>query len=90
MSLALKNVTSLQGKSSSFCFHLQFFFSHDAWFKNHDSLCFPVGKLVRHLRQSCVAVFSLTSTGVTVKEALSPSHKVTSMPAEVEPLKEYQ
>ena len=66
------------------------FFSHDAWFKNHDPLCFPVGKLVRHLRQSCATKFVMSSDGVKVKEALSPDHTVVSKPADVEPLKEYR
>ena len=69
---------------------LHIFFSHESWFKQHDPLVFPLGKLTRHLRQAPKVDYILTSDGVQVVEALTSDHEVISHPAEVEVMQEYR
>lgn len=77
----------------SYCFSSEIlfpFFRHEVWFQQHSPLCFPLGKLTRHLRQAPKVDYILTSDGVQVVEALTSDHEVISLPAEVEVMNEYR
>ena len=60
------------------------------WFRHHEAVCFPIGKLTRYLRQTPKVTHEMTVDGVRVLETLPPTFVPESTPAEVSPIQEYR
>lgn len=63
--------------------------SHQNWFAGKNPLLFPLGKMMKYLRQECRVRYSLTSDGLQIKESMPRDFNPSVFPADVEPLREY-